>query len=89
MKEEQILFPLIKAGRGAAAAPPIQVMELEHVEHAETLRRTRALTTNLVAPAEACPTWQALYLRLVQMEAELMEHIHLENNVLFRRCLCE
>jgi regulator of cell morphogenesis and NO signaling len=89
MKEERILFPLVKAGRGRAAAPPIQVMELEHVEHAATLRKTRELASNLVAPPEACASWQALYLRLVALELELMEHIHLENNVLFRRALCE
>jgi regulator of cell morphogenesis and NO signaling len=88
-KEEEILFPLILAGRGAFAAAPIQVMEVEHDEHAENLRRTRALTANLTAPPEACPTWRALYLRLDALEVELMEHIHLENNVLFRRALCE
>lgn len=89
LKEEQILFPMILAGRGRLAAPPIQVMEAEHDEHAVTLRRTRTLTADLVAPPEACATWQALYLRLTELEAELMEHIHLENNVLFRRALCE
>jgi regulator of cell morphogenesis and NO signaling len=38
-------------------------------------------------PAEACTTWRALYLALQQFEEELMTHIHLENNVLFRRAL--
>jgi regulator of cell morphogenesis and NO signaling len=33
------------------------------------------------------PTWRALYLRLRELEAELMDHIHLENNALFRRVL--
>jgi regulator of cell morphogenesis and NO signaling len=89
VKEERILFPMVKAGRGRQAAPPIQVMELEHEEHAQTLRRTRELCGNLVAPPEACTSWQALYLRLEAFELELMEHIHLENNVLFRRALCE
>ena len=86
-KEEQVLFPMIRAGRGAFAGGPIHVMEAEHGDHAEDLRRTRALTADLTPPEEACPTWRALYLRLTELEAELMEHIHLENNVLFRRVL--
>lgn len=86
-KEEQILFPMILAGRGAKALAPITVMESEHRDHAENLEKTRRLTADLVAPPEACPTWKALYLRLDGLEAELMEHIHLENNVLFRRVL--
>jgi regulator of cell morphogenesis and NO signaling len=86
-KEEQILFPMILAGRGHNAVAPISVMESEHRDHAENLEKTRRLTADLVAPEEACPTWRALYLRLGQLESELMEHIHLENNVLFRRVL--
>ena len=86
-KEEQVLFPMIRAGRGPHAAGPIHVMEVEHEDHAQNLARTRALTGNLVPPAEACATWTALYLRLAALEIELMEHIHLENNVLFRRAL--
>ena len=88
-KEETILFPIIEAGRGARAAGPIHVMEIEHDDHGENLRKTRQLTSNLTLPPEACPTWAALYLRLREFEEELMEHIHLENNILFRRALCE
>ncbi len=88
-KEEQILFPMLKSGRGGMAAGPIQVMELEHDDHAASLRRTRALAHDLVPPQEACNTWRALYLRLAEFEAELMEHIHLENHVLFQRALCD
>jgi len=87
-KEEQVLFPMILAGHGSMAGPPIQVMEMEHEDHGANLARTRELTHELQAPPEACPTWQALYLRLDELEAELMEHIHLENNVLFPRALC-
>lgn len=86
-KEEQILFPMIVGGRGRMAAGPIGMMESEHDDHAETLRQTRRLTADLVVPEEACPTWRALYLHLGQLEKELMDHIHLENNVLFRRVL--
>ncbi len=86
-KEEQVLFPLILAGRGASAGGPVQVMEHEHRDHAENLARTRELAHDLLPPEEACTSWRALYLRLDELEAELMQHIHLENNVLFPRAL--
>lgn len=86
-KEEQILFPLIRDGRGPMAFMPVKVMMQEHEDHGESLRRTRELTADLVPPPEACRSWRALYAELARIEAELMEHIHLENNVLFPRAL--
>lgn len=87
-KEEQGLFPAILSGRGGQGAAQVQALEREHEDVALALQKTRALTTDLVPPSEACTTWRALYLRLDELEAELMEHVHLENNVLFRRALC-
>ena len=86
-KEEAILFPAILAGHGSSLAGPIQCMEAEHTDHGENLARTREITRDLVPPPEACTTWRALYLGLSTLERELMEHIHLENNVLFPRVL--
>lgn len=88
-KEEQILFPMIRAGHGSRAGGPIHVMEAEHDDHGKNLARIRELTADLTAPPEACATWRALYLRLGRLSDELMEHIHLENNVLFPRALYE
>jgi regulator of cell morphogenesis and NO signaling len=88
-KEEQVLFPLIANGQGRVAAGPVHVMEMEHEEHARDLQTLRRLTRKFELPAEACVTWRALYLGLQQLEEELMLHIHLENNVLFRRALIE
>lgn len=86
-KEEKILFPMIQTGHGAAAGAPIQVMEQEHSEHGENLGRLRALATQFQAPEDACNTWRALYLGLEDLERKLMEHIQLENNLLFPRAL--
>jgi regulator of cell morphogenesis and NO signaling len=88
-KEEQILFPMIVRGVGSRAAAPVQVMEMEHDHHRASLLRLRELTDDLRPPAAACATWRALYGGLLQLEEELMEHIHLENNVLFPRALNE
>lgn len=86
-KEEEVLFPLIRAGRGPMAAMPVQVMEQEHKDHGGNLVRLRELSHDFEPPEEACGTWRALYLGLAELESELMHHIHLENNVLFPRAL--
>jgi len=86
-KEERVLFPMILDGYGLRASGPVRVMETEHDAHGAHLRRVRRLTHDYTPPAGACPTWRALYLRLEALESELMNHIHLENNVLFPRAL--
>jgi len=84
-KEEQILFPLLQSGAGPRVAQIVRVMEAEHQDHGTNLATLRQLTGDFVPPAHACATWRALYVRLAAFEAELMDHIHLENNVLFPR----
>jgi regulator of cell morphogenesis and NO signaling len=86
-KEEQVLFPLIRSGRGHLARMPVQVMESEHRDHARNLEVLRRLTNDYTPPDEACATWRALFLGLSELEKELMLHIHLENNVLFPNAL--
>lgn len=87
LKEEEILFPMIRAGRGAMAGGPISVMHMEHDAAGEALRRLRELTDDYRVPAEACNTWRALWHGLAALEESLHQHIHLENNVLFPRAL--
>lgn len=87
-KEEGAVFPQFLSGRGADCGGPVLTLEQEHDDHGAALARIRAITAGHVAPPEACTTWRALYLGLAQLERELMEHIHLENNVLFPRVLC-
>jgi len=87
MKEEEILFPIIRAGQGMMADGPVRMMELEHADHTANLARVRALTSDFSAPEDACATWSALCRRLEALELELMRHIHLENAVLFPKAL--
>ncbi|WP_150539062.1 iron-sulfur cluster repair protein YtfE [Actinobacillus vicugnae] len=87
MKEEQILFPLIKSGRGTMAAAPISVMEAEHDEADNDLEDMKKLTHNFTPPTGACNSWQTLYRGLNEFTSDLMEHVHLENNILFPRAL--
>lgn len=87
MKEERILFPAIKAGRGSTAHMPIRAMILEHEDHGRNLIKIRQITNELDLPASACATWRELYRALGELEVDLMDHIHLENNILFPRAL--
>lgn len=86
-KEEQILFPMLTNGLGARAQGPISVMRFEHDQHGESLKHLAELTNDLKIPAAACTTWRALYLGLKTLREDLMEHIHLENNVLFENAM--
>ena len=86
-KEEQILFPMIRRGKGFMAEGPISVMLDEHDSAANALRRLRELTNGYEVPAEACNTWRALWHGLAALEESLHRHIHLENNILFPRAL--
>ncbi len=88
VKEEHVLFPAIDGGaRGGELHMPIRVMMQDHDDHGAALQKLRACATGYVPPPEACATWRALYAGLDKLESELMEHIHLENNVLFPRTL--
>ena len=87
MKEEQVLFPMIRQGQGAQTGGPIAVMEKEHEAVGGALRRMRELTDDYTVPAEACNTWRALWHGLEALEKDLHQHIHLENNILFPRAL--
>ena len=91
-KEELVLFPLMRecASDGEGAAPPmirhpIAQMRHEHDEHTRHLTALRALTHDLSLPDGACRSWQALYAGLGKFIDDLMEHVHLENDLLFPR----
>ncbi|MGD9942602.1 MAG: iron-sulfur cluster repair protein YtfE [Burkholderiaceae bacterium] len=86
-KEEHVLFPMIKRGHGAMASGPIAVMRMEHTDHGAALQRMSDLTDDLILPRGACNTWRALYLGLRTLREDLMDHIHLENNILFDKVL--
>ncbi|MEE8459449.1 MAG: hemerythrin domain-containing protein, partial [Phycisphaerales bacterium] len=86
-KEEQILFPMIRQGRGAVADGPVSVMMHEHDSAGNALRRLRELTNDYQPPQGACTTWRALWHGLAALETAMHEHIHLENNILFPRAL--
>ena len=98
MKEEQILFPYVLrmeecvlAGEPAPPAMfgtvvnPIRMMMQEHDGAGDVLRALRAVTNNYELPPDACVSYRTLFDALQGFEADLHQHIHLENNILFPR----
>jgi len=100
MKEENILFPYIvemeKAAQGRGPQPvcmfgtvqnPVRMMMTEHDSAGANLRAMRELSGDYTLPAEACTSYRVLYEALAAFEADLHQHIHLENNILFPRAV--
>lgn len=96
-KEEMVLFPGIKAmeatgtpqifGCGGGIEHPIEVMTQEHDDAGEALETLRRLTNEYAPPVDACNTYKVLLYSLAQLESEMHQHVHLENNILFPRAL--
>jgi regulator of cell morphogenesis and NO signaling len=97
-KEERVLFPLAgdldEASRAGGPAPishcgsvanPIHVMELEHGSAKGALAEMRRLTTNYELPEGAPKASKVLFAGLTELEANLHQHIHLEDDILFPR----
>jgi regulator of cell morphogenesis and NO signaling len=66
---------------------PVSMMEHEHDSAGNALRAMRQKTDGYSAPADACVSYQTLYRALAAFEADLHQHIHLENNILFPRAV--
>ncbi len=97
-KEENVLFPYIKAldGQGKlpwpkvpfdSVATPINAMRTEHEREGGHLFQLRDLSKNYEVPSDGCNTYRATYGQLADLDADLIQHIHLENNILFPRVL--
>jgi len=100
MKEERVLFPYIMRMEEAviqkepvvpspfgSVRNPVSMMEHEHDSAGNALRAMREASSSYTAPPEACVSYHTLYKALAEFEADLHQHIHLENNILFPRAI--
>ncbi|AHM62701.1 iron-sulfur cluster repair di-iron protein [Flammeovirgaceae bacterium 311] len=99
-REEQELYPLISTLMAAGKrkrrmvvpiVPPVKnrvkALEEEHALLGEELKRFRALTREYAIPAQSCNKCETFYNRLQAFENDLIQHIHLENNILFPKVI--
>jgi regulator of cell morphogenesis and NO signaling len=97
-KEEELLFPYIAEMEEAArvkrqpSAPmfgtvqnPVAAMIMEHEAAGQAFEKMREITKGYTVPPDGCASYQALYQALPAFAADLHQHIHLENNILFPR----
>ena len=100
IKEEQVLFPYIRAladaVRGGGPPPPdmfgtvqnpIRMMETEHQEAGDGLAVIRELSDGYRPPDDACGTYRLVFEELNAFERDLHRHVHLENSVLFPKAV--
>ena len=95
MKEERILFPSIKAIEAGSNEVlhcgtidrPIAVMEDEHDRAGAALALIRKLTHDYEVPEGACGSYQVMLSGLAELEADMHQHVHKENNILFPRAM--
>ena len=97
-KEEILVFPFIKLLVHAAqnnekmsltrsVTNPISMLTDEHDAQGEAFRRISELCNNYTPPPDACNTYIVALNRLMEFEADLHKHIHLENNILFPKAI--
>lgn len=92
IKEETIQYPAIKEYEKTKtiadldnAIKIIKELEEEHTGAGDILKELREVTDDYAVPDDGCPTFKLTYDKLQELESDLFQHIHLENNILFPR----
>ncbi|OZU90484.1 iron-sulfur cluster repair di-iron protein [Virgibacillus indicus] len=92
IKEEGEVFPLIKEyeiNPSEELAKRIHEanggLEDEHEAQGDILKRIQEITNDFEPPADACTSYRITYARLSELTSDTFQHVHLENNILFKR----
>lgn len=98
--EEEELFPAISryltaiaAGQPLKGSPlnafggPLRVMEHEHETTGAALRLLREFSLDYAIPGDSCEAYTRAMERLANLEDRLLNHVYLENNVLYPRAV--
>lgn len=99
-KEEEILFPHInkllqlRAGKAkltsnqvAVLKNPIQILVADHEKAVEIVSDIKKWTNRLNIPKNASAAYLVLIKSLKEFEKDFHMHLHLENNILFPKCI--
>jgi len=100
-QEEEVFFPYIKQIYHAhkhhesyarllirtLRKPIEEVMEKEHETTGSNLNKLRSITNNYTPPPNACLTHKVTFAKLKELDRDLVQHIHLESNILFPKAI--
>ncbi len=99
-KEEKVLFPFIhemvkheSEGKPLAPAPtgsldnPVEMLEHEHEEVGKHVHAIEELSGGYEVPADGCGSYRLYYSKLQELDKDLHQHLHLENNILFPKSI--
>ena len=96
LKEERVLFPMIRELEASSGVPdfhcgslanPINQMEHEHDQAGDALEIMRTATDDFTPPSWACNTYRAMLDALEELEQDMHQHVHKENNVMFPKAI--
>jgi regulator of cell morphogenesis and NO signaling len=98
--EEEIIFPYIRQIDAAfrrresygnllvkTLRKPLSIVEKEHARISDLLLKLKMETGNYTFPANACTNHQVIFHLLKELHDDLVQHKHLENNILFPRAI--
>lgn len=91
-KEETVQYPAIRAYLESNQQSDLETavsvnkeLSDEHTAAGDILKEFREVTNDYHLPDDACGTYAKTYEKLQELEADMFQHIHLENNILFPR----
>ena len=101
VQEEEIIFPYIRQITHAfnskepyagllvrTLSKPVEfVMHHEHALVIKSLHRIRELTNDYCPPLNACTNHKVSFYSLREIDNDLVQHLHLENNILFPKAI--
>jgi len=88
-EEETIVFPalhkLVAGDPPANITTQLESLRLDHDDLGTELHRLRELTDGFKVPADACAKYREMLTGLIVLERDMLQHVHLENNILLPR----
>ncbi|MGG1574109.1 iron-sulfur cluster repair di-iron protein [Fictibacillus sp. NRS-1165] len=94
--EEELIFPKIISYEKRPTLNSliditeyIEDLEREHQHIIQILKDLRDITSDYQVPDDACDTYRLAYVKLDELESDMFQHLHLENNILFPRLMKE
>lgn len=95
--EEVELYPVIKEYEITSSMKDLNKikkivtnLEDEHETAGGVLKELRSITKNFTPPEDVCASYKLTFKKLEELESDIFQHIHLENNILhprLRQCI--